>query len=931
LRRSFVVLASAAIIGGVPPSSLAGDPAATVAADAYVDQVQVIETADLGLGRPAGLAWSRAGGALVVVDETSTTGRLVTPLSDDRGSITFGTAIVPASLTFDPARRHLLAIDDRTGDLLSLGAARPGSARLADRRPVELAREPDGAVVDDQGNVWLLDAERHRIARADGAEGLAFDGTVDQARGLAIHPDTGHFFVVARTARSLVEIDRSGRTISKRSLASFGLADARGLVLAPSADPTDDPATLDAYVADGGRVEDGVVREAGIREFALEPIAQVSLAADDGDLVNTINTFQWDPASPDPSGLAFHSGDDRLVLVDGEVDETTGAGFNGANGWLYSRTGTVSATFDTTGFNVEAVGIAYDSAGDRYFISNDSARRIFVIDPGPDGIPATGDDGTRTSFVTNGFGSQDPEGLAFGGGDLFIADGVGREVYRIDPGPNGTFQGGGDDVISHFDVATHGQSDPEGIDYDPSTGRLWVVSNASNTDLLEITPSGVPVRSVDLTFSVSHPGGLAIAPATSGGGNHVYVADRGVDNNTDPTENDGRIYEIAVTVGAPPSGTLDVLASPERILDTRSDIGLANAFQSKTWRTFSLPSSIPNDAFAITGNLTVVNPGSNGYLSVLPEALLPGQVPAVSSLNFKAHETAANNLVAPVEGGSLAIVYWGSGSAHVVLDVTGYFVPGAGNGGYVELTPARIMDSRSGNGVSAGRFRHGQPKTFQVRGVGGVPSSSNVIAVAGNLTVTGQQGAGTAALTTTATGTPATSTLNFVKADNRANGIVIALSGSGGLSAVVRGTNAHLLFDVTGYFTTGPGGAAYHQLDPIRMMDTRSNVGLNGPFRSHDALTLQVGSASGSVPSGAVGITGNLTVTGQDAKGYVSMTAQPADDPTTSTINFPVGVNRANGVVAPLSSGAASFTYVATAGGGNPSTELLLDVTGYFQ
>jgi hypothetical protein len=59
------------------------------------------------------------------------------------------------------------------------------------------------------------------------------------------------------------------------------------------------------------------------------------------------------------------------------------------------------------------------------------------------------------------------------------------------------------------------------------------------------------------------------------------------------------------------------------------------------------------------------------------------------------------------------------------------------------------------------------------------------------------------------------------------------------------------------------------------------------------------------------------------------MTATPDATPETSTLNFPVGVNRANGVVAPLSGGHASFVYKTTASGSS-QTELIFDVTGYF-
>ena len=41
------------------------------------------------------------------------------------------------------------------------------------------------------------------------------------------------------------------------------------------------------------------------------------------------------------------------------------------------------------------------------------------------------------------------------------------------------------------------------------------------------------------------------APATNGAsGDHIYIAARGVDNNDNPNENDGKIFEIAFSGGS---------------------------------------------------------------------------------------------------------------------------------------------------------------------------------------------------------------------------------------------------------------------------------------------------------------------------------------------------------------------------------------------
>jgi len=123
-------------------------------------------------------------------------------------------------------------------------------------------------------------------------------------------------------------------------------------------------------------------------------------------------------------------------------------------------------------------------------------------------------------------------------------------------------------------------------------------------------------------------------------------------------------------------------------------------------------------------------------------------------------------------------------------------------------------------------------------------------------------------------------------------------------------------------------GATYHALTPARILDSRSGTGLSGAFSSHVARTFGV-TGKGGVPANAVAVTGNLTVTAQTAAGYLYLGPVAMNNPTSSTLNFPVRDNRANGVTVALSAkGTLSATYVAATYG--PTAQVIFDVTGYF-
>ena len=127
-----------------------------------------------------------------------------------------------------------------------------------------------------------------------------------------------------------------------------------------------------------------------------------------------------------------------------------------------------------------------------------------------------------------------------------------------------------------------------------------------------------------------------------------------------------------------------------------------------------------------------------------------------------------------------------------------------------------------------------------------------------------------------------------------------------------------------------PAGTTYVAIPPVRVLDTRSGpgeIGLSGKFTAKVARTWQV-TGVGGIPAGAVAVTGNVTVTQQEAVGFVAVTPTATNNPPSSTINIPLGDNRANNLTVPLSStGTLSATYGAATG---KKTHLIFDVTGYF-
>ncbi len=252
-------------------------------------------------------------------------------------------------------------------------------------------------------------------------------------------------------------------------------------------------------------------------------------------------------------------------------------------------------------------------------------------------------------------------------------------------------------------------------------------------------------------------------------------------------------------------------------------------------------------------------------------------------------------------------------------------------GTYYPLTPTRLLDSRDGTGGLGIFFSH-VAQTFQVTGRGGVPSGAT--AVTGNLTVTQQSMNGFLYMGPTAMDYPTSSTLNFPVGDDRANAVTVALGAGGTLSVTFAAPHldqvAHVIFDVTGYFVPDSNGATYFAVTPTRVLDSRNGTGGTTIFYSRVAQSFQVTSDSGVVPTGALAVTGNLTVTQQTSNGFLYVGPLRADNPTSSTLNFPTNDDRANAVTVKLGAGGILWVTFAAPGYG-PTAHVIFDVTGYFK
>ncbi len=498
ITRACTLLLALALILASPNPSIAADPTVP---EAYGSVERVLSADETGVAIPVSVAWDAAGKRLVIVD----------------------------------GRRPAAAVG------LTTGGAERGRLTAAAARAIAKPSHDAALSLD---------------TRSTG---------VDPAT-VALDPATGHRFAWAPDTRTIWEFDGDGRSLSRRVLPDADLHDVSAMTVAPSADTTDAPDEMALYVADAG-LADG--SGAKVVELALvAPVVDavaIEAAASSVQLINTINTGSgstWTPDSPDPSGLAYipagavgvpAARQDRLVSADGEVEETSGAGWHNVNVWFAPRNGAAqTSTMDTTVSptsprNTEPVGAAYDAARNELYLAKDgSSGRVWVYNM------ATGLQARTFDVAVAPYHNADVEGLAFDSATntLYMVDAIDNDLVKV---AGGTGVIGLNAVqVSNYDLEQYGQTEPEGLDVDPATGNIWVVSNRVTgkgvaDPMLEVTSTGGLVSSVSIAAAnPNSAGGLAVAPASNGSGaTSIYVADRGVDNNDQASENDGKIYEFA--------------------------------------------------------------------------------------------------------------------------------------------------------------------------------------------------------------------------------------------------------------------------------------------------------------------------------------------------------------------------------------------------
>ncbi|HEX3087089.1 MAG TPA: DUF1501 domain-containing protein [Ilumatobacteraceae bacterium] len=372
----------------------------------------------------------------------------------------------------------------------------------------------------------------------------------------------------------------------------------------------------------------------------------------------------------------------------------------------------------------------------------------------------------------------------------------------------------------------------------------------------------------------------------------------------------------------PPSGPTEFVSmNPQRLFDTRDGTGgrLGALGAAESWSiTVRGQMGVPAEAVAVAINLTAVDATSPTFVTAWPG----GQPqPTTSNLNPVPGLAVPNLAIVRLGGAGDVSFYNNAGNVHLLGDVVGYFRDGS-SVGMSPLAPARLLDTRDGNGGHLGKLGAGQMLDLQIADRGGV--SSHPEAVALNVTVTGPTAGSYLTVWPSGEQQPYASSVNMAPGQTVPN-MVLTRVGANGMVSIYNNAGAtDIIVDVLGCFD-GDSSGRYVALTPRRVLDTRDGTGApQGPVGQAPLEVTLLG--RGGVPSdGVSGVMLNVTAVAPTGNTYVTVYPGGSDCPTASNLNISAGQVIPNMVLARLGPAGTVLMYNNT---GN--VDLVADVVGYF-
>ena len=188
-------------------------------------------------------------------------------------------------------------------------------------------------------------------------------------------------------------------------------------------------------------------------------------------------------------------------------------------------------------------------------------------------------------------------------------------------------------------------------------------------------------------------------------------------------------------------------------------------------------------------NVTAVPLTADTFVSVYPAL---GGRPDSSNVNTRALVTMPNQVTVKVGDNGALTLFNAAGSTHLIVDVAGWYGPGAGSA-FVPVAPRRVLDTRDDGGPLPPRG--GRLLDLQARGL---PARAG--AVVTNLTAVAPSEGSFLTAYPAGAAVPTASNVNMRPGVNVANAATVRTSSDTRMSLFNAEGTVHAITDLSGYF-----------------------------------------------------------------------------------------------------------------------------------
>ncbi|MFD4508386.1 PKD domain-containing protein [Streptomyces sp. NPDC058457] len=301
--------------------------------------------------------------------------------------------------------------------------------------------------------------------------------------------------------------------------------------------------------------------------------------------------------------------------------------------------------------------------------------------------------------------------------------------------------------------------------------------------------------------------------------------------------------------------------------------------------------------------------------------------PGTAAIAFEPGRTAtAETTVKVTPTGSVDLYNGSSGAVTVNVATVGLQSHAQYADTYHPVTPARLLDTRTGTGTGGtrGPVAGGHSVTLPVGGTHGVPADATAVVL--DVTATTTKASGDLVVSTHSTNDSGVSGPYWTTGQTATTQVVIPVYDGKVVLHNESRASANLVADLAGWYGTTANGAEFLPTAPARILDTRTGTGTGKVARlaAHATLKLKVTGAHGVPATGVTAADLNLTVPSPSGNGYLVAYPDGTIRPGVYSLNFTKGHTAANRALVEVGTDGEIDLYNA----GTTSVDVYADLLG---